>query len=222
MAGSSKGTALVIGVGPGLGAALCRALGSAGYTVAAMGRSLKPTAPQAAGAHVFAADASDPGAVGRAVVAIESKLGALDVLVYNASGLEIAPPAALSPEKFEAVWRVSCLGAFVAARAVLPLMEARGHGSALFTGATASLRGGANFAAFASAKFALRGLVQSLARTYGPKGVHVAHAIIDGQIGTGDDRLHPDDIARAYLNVIDQPRSSWTQEFDLRPFSERY
>jgi NADP-dependent 3-hydroxy acid dehydrogenase YdfG len=128
----------------------------------------------------------------------------------------------VTPEAFEGVWRTTCLGAMTATKACLPRMGARGRGSAVFTGATASLRGGANFAAFASAKFALRGLVQSLSRTYWPKGVHVAHTILDGVIGEGPDQLRPDDIASAYAGLIAQPRSAWTQELDLRPNAERF
>lgn len=213
-------SALVVGVGPGLGAALCRALAQAGYAVAAVSRT--PGAAVTPGARAFAADAADESAMGACVAAVERELGPVEALVYNAASFHMGALEETSAERFEAVWRASCLGAFVTARAALPAMASRGRGAAIFTGATASLRGGAAFAAFASAKFAMRGLVQSLARAYWPKGVHVAHAVIDGAIGGRDGALDPDAIAAAYMGVLTQPRSAWTQEFDLRPHAEKF
>jgi NAD(P)-dependent dehydrogenase (short-subunit alcohol dehydrogenase family) len=225
----SKGAALVIGVGPGLGTALCRRLSREGFVVAGLGRSLdaqgslaQALARDAPGFRAYAADATRADAMAAVVDNVERSSGPLEVLVYNAAAFHMGPFEELTPEAFEAVWRTVCLGAMTAAKASLPRMAARGRGAAVFTGATASLRGGASFAAFASAKFALRGLVQSLSRAYWPKGVHVAHTILDGIIGDGPDQLHPDDIASAYAGLIAQARSAWTQELDLRPQTERF
>src|SRR5262249_32881640 len=132
----------------------------------------------------------------------------------------------------ERAWRVACFAAMVAARAVLPAMLARGRGTIILTGATASTRGAAKFAAFASAKFALRGLAQSLARELGPKGVHVAHVMLDGLIdepqstrrfgSSSSLRMDPAALAAAYLAIVRQPVSAWTHELDLRPSSESF
>jgi NAD(P)-dependent dehydrogenase (short-subunit alcohol dehydrogenase family) len=225
----SKGAALVIGVGPGLGAAVCRRLAREGFMVSGVGRSLGPGQPlarklahEAPGFQAWAADATRADAISAVVEDIERTHGPLEALVYNAAGFHMGDFEELTPEAFEAVWRATCLGAMTAAKACLPRMAARGRGAAVFTGATASLRGGASFPAFASAKFALRGLVQSLSRAYWPKGVHVAHTILDGVIGEGPGQLKPDDIAAAYAALIAQPRSAWTQELDLRPHGERF
>jgi NAD(P)-dependent dehydrogenase (short-subunit alcohol dehydrogenase family) len=203
-------------------------LAAEGYDIFAIGRSLTEESPlatvlrkDAPGFRAYAVDAADPGAVSAAVADIDRQ-SPLSAVVYNASAFQMASFEEIEPAQFEAVWRASCLGAMVVARACLPRMAARGAGAALFTGATASLRGGAKFAAFASAKFALRGLVQSLAREYGPRGVHVAHFVIDGLIGEGEGKLAPDEIAAAYLAVLRQPRSAWMQEADLRPYTERF
>jgi len=153
------------------------------------------------------------------------------VLVHNAAGFVMKPFAETTLAEFENAWRAANLSAFVVSQTVLPHMVARGTGTLIFSGATAALRGGAKFAAFASAKFAQRGLAQSLAREYGPQGIHVAHVVIDGMIdaattdrlaGTGSQRMDPVAIARAYLYLADQHPSAWTHELDLRPSSERF
>src|SRR5262249_18109312 len=156
----------------------------------------------------------------------------VDVLIHNAQTLMIKPFTDISADDFEQVWRTCCLGAMVSARAVIPHMVAREAGTVVFTGATAGLRGGAKFSAFASAKFALRGLAQALAREFGPKGVHVAHVVIDGLIDAPrtDERFGPasggrmdaKSVAQAYLALATQPSSAWTQEMDLRPFAEKF
>lgn len=219
---TDRRTALVVGVGPGLGAALCRALMDDGYAVAAVSRTLDGAAAHAQGLRVIHADAADSAAMAQAVAMVEEEMGPIDVLIYNAARFHMGPLEETTPERFEAVWRTICFGAYVSAHAVLPRMAARGHGTALFTGATASLRGGAAFSAFASAKFALRGLVQSLSRAYWPKGVHVAHAVIDGIIADREGALRPRDIAASYMALVHQPRSAWTQELDLRPHGETF
>jgi len=225
----SRGAALVVGVGPGLGASLCRALAVERFAVVGASRSLSADSKLAqavsdaiAGFEARAVDAADAARVAAMIDGIERMHGPLRVLIYNASAFQMGSFEDLAPEAFEATWRVTCLGAMIVGQAALPRMAAQGGGVAIFTGATASMRGGAAFAAFASAKFALRGLVQSLSREYWPKGVHVAHTIIDGIIADREGALHPDDIAAAYVGLINQPRSAWTQELDLRPNLEKF
>lgn len=233
------GVAMISGVGPGLGAALARRFAEAGYKVSGLARSEKTGRPlqesmEAAGRayrHV-ACDVTDPAAVASAVHRIVMLDGPVRVMVHNAAGFQMAPFAESTPEAFEQLWRVNCLGGMVLAQAVLPHMLEAGGGAILFTGATAALRGGARFAAFASSKFAQRGLAQSLAREYGPQGIHVAHVVVDGVIrserareamGLDDaDCLDPDAIAEAYLQLVGQHPSAWTHEIDLRPFKERF
>jgi NAD(P)-dependent dehydrogenase (short-subunit alcohol dehydrogenase family) len=155
------------------------------------------------------------------------------VLVYNAGRIDLASLSETTPETFETSFRVNALGAFLAARAAAPGMVARGRGSMVFIGATSSRRGGARTHAFASSKHALRGLSQSLAKELGPRGVHVAHVVIDGRIwGPRTVERFPDatreacidaaDVARAVRFLVDQPRSAWTFELDVRPYGERW
>ena len=168
------------------------------------------------------------------VVADRGEVGAV---LYNAGNNAIIPFEQLDVETLEAFWRVGCLGAFLAAKRAIPLLKEQGEGSLFFTGASGSLRGRENFAHFASMKAGLRMLAQSLAREFGPAGIHVAHFIIDGvvdgemvrskygdyldQLGE-DGGLSPDAIAEAYWHVHTQHRSAWTHEMDLRPFKERW
>ena len=227
----SGSTAVITGYGPGLGMVLAERLQERGCRVAALSRSGNDTGVGDDGI-ALSCDMADPDAVATAFATIRQKLGDPDILIHNAARLMIADFAETSPEDFETVWRVVCLGAMTASSEVLPAMSRNGTGTILFTGATASVKGGARFSAFASAKFALRGLAQSLARAYGPKGVHVAHTIIDGVIwgdraekSFGMDRtdcMEPEPIGKAYLSLIDQPRSAWTHEIDLRPFGEAF
>ena len=154
------------------------------------------------------------------------------MLVHNASVLLIRPFEKTTAIEFEHIWRVTCLGAMLSAQAVIPQMAARGKGTIIFAGATASIRGSANFSAFSSAKFALRGLAQSLAREFGPRGVHVAHLVLDGLIdeeqtdqrfgASPTGRMSPQAVAQACLDLATQHPSAWTHEMDLRPFSERF
>jgi NAD(P)-dependent dehydrogenase (short-subunit alcohol dehydrogenase family) len=146
--------------------------------------------------------------------------------------LTIGPFEATTEAEFEQAWRVACLGAMVSVRSVIAHMATRKHGIIILTGATAGVRGGANFSAFASAKFALRGLAQSLAREFGPKGVHVAHVVLDGLIDepqterrfgpAPSGRMDAKSVAQAYLDLARQTPSAWTHEIDLRPFTERF
>lgn len=232
------GTAIVAGVGAGLGAALVRALLARGHAVAGIARREESFAGLADALSAegqpfkgITADVSDPLAVERACDEARNVFGPVGVYVHNASAFLMRPFLETEIEHVERLWRISCLGAAAGAHQVLPDMVAAGSGALLFTGATASLRGSASFAGFASAKFALRGLAQSLAREFGPKGVHVAHFVIDGIIRgpmserTGKDQamtLDPVDIAAAYMSVLDQPPTAWTFEMDLRPAGEPF
>ena len=232
---STKGVALVSGAGAGLGAALCGKLLEAGYAVAGMARSESfagPALPASSGFRYYACDIANAGAVGRTIAQIRDAQGEISVFIHNAGQLLIKPFHETSPEEFEGIWRVNCLGAMIGARAVVPGMLKAGSGAILLTGATASIRGGAPFSAFASSKFALRGLAQSLARAYGKEGIHVAHIVIDGMIWGAQARdrfgaaretcLDPEAIADAYIGLIGQDRSCWSQEIDLRPSAEAF
>jgi NAD(P)-dependent dehydrogenase (short-subunit alcohol dehydrogenase family) len=227
---------LVTGIAEGIGAGIAATFAQAGYDVVGLARSDK--AAGAIGSLVAAAggtyvhrcgDLTRPADVA-AVLAPD--LGRIRVMVHNAHMLLIKPFDQLVEAEFEQVWRVTCLGAMTVARLVLPPMIAAGAGAIILTGATAGVRGNANFAAFASAKFALRGLAQSLAREYGPSGIHVAHVVLDGLIDEPQTerrfgsspaaRMDADAVARTYLGLAGQERSCWTHELDLRPFSERF
>jgi NAD(P)-dependent dehydrogenase (short-subunit alcohol dehydrogenase family) len=232
--------AAVFGVGPGLGAAVARRFAREGYTVAllargeAASREVRADIQKEGGrAEVFTADAGDAGSVSAAFARIRAELGAPEVLVYNAGAFHMASVLDLDPATFESAWRINCFGGFLCAREVLPAMLERGRGTVLFSGATASLRGGARFAGLAVGKFGLRALAQSLAREVGPRGIHVAHVVIDGVIdtprmrGMAPDRdtatmLSPEDLAETYWQLHRQAPSVWTQELDVRPASEKF
>lgn len=235
----ARPVAVVAGIGPGLGAALARRLSAEGYAVAGLarqsefGRQLAAELSANAGSLTpFACDVSDAEQVRRSFADIRRQLGRPAVLIYNAGAFARAALADTSVEEFERLWSVNCRGAFLCAREVVPDMLAGGGGSILFTGATAAVKPGANFSAFGSSKFALRGLAQGMARELGPQGIHVAHVIIDGVIWTPRTRemagvtaantLQPDAIAETYLQLIRQHRSAWTLELDLRPDAEPF
>jgi len=227
---------VVTGVGPGTGVALARRFATGGYAVAMLARSadaLAKFARETPGTHAFAADVGDPASVAAAVARVRSELGAPTVLVHNAGNAVFGSVLDVTEADFEAAWRVNALGLFLTTRAVLPDMLEAGRGTILVTGATAAWRGGAAFAAFASAKAAQRMLAQSMARSLGPKGVHVAYVVIDGVIDMPTTRgffkdqpdsffLRPDAIADTFFHVAGQDRSAWTFEVDLRPFAERW
>jgi NAD(P)-dependent dehydrogenase (short-subunit alcohol dehydrogenase family) len=179
------------------------------------------------------ADATDPASVAAAFDEARNNLGAPEVFVYNAGAFQMGGILDLSPEKFDECFKANCAGAFYAAQQVLPAMVEAGRGTVLLTGATAALRGGARFSALAVGKFGLRALAQSMAREFGPQGVHVAHVIVDGQIDTprvrdmSPDReahtmLSPDAIAETYWQLHSQDRTAWTLELDLRPAVESF
>jgi NAD(P)-dependent dehydrogenase (short-subunit alcohol dehydrogenase family) len=233
-------TAVVIGAGPGLGAAVARRFAREGFAVAVVARQEQTLAPiveqiTAAGgrARAFAADTTKAAAVTALFAAVRAAFGAPDVLVYNASAFQMGGVMELSPEDFERCWQVGCLGAFLCAREVLPAMIERRSGTVLFTGATAALRGSARFSALAVGKFGLRALAQSMARELHPQGIHVAHIVIDGQIASDRARkmspgrdeatmLAPDAIADTYWHLHRQPATTWTHELELRPATEKF
>ena len=225
---SDKQVAVVVGAGPGLGFAAAKRFAEAGMTAVLVARDagrLKDLAAQIDGAGAYPCDATDEAAVEKMFDDIESKHGPVEVLVYNpGGGFGRTPVVEQTAERFRAVWEFTAFGGFLNCRAAAKRMQKRGHGTLLITGATASLRGGKGFAAFASGKFALRALAQSMARELGPEGIHVAHINIDGLIGESDDgsKLAPDDIAETYYGLHKQAKSNWTQELDIRPWSENF
>lgn len=218
--------ALVAGAGHGLGETLMQRFSREGYHVVGLARAARKTAD---GLHVLAVDLTDPEAVTSAIAPLIKTHGAPKIVVHNPAKLVIKPFADTAVEDFEKTWRSMVLSAAILAQNTIPAMAHGGGGTFIVSGATASMRGSAKFAAFASAKFALRGLTQSLAREYQPAGVHITHVILDGIIDTDASRaLHdmdpqfmmkPDDIAQVYWDIVQQPPSTWTQELDLRPQS---
>jgi NAD(P)-dependent dehydrogenase (short-subunit alcohol dehydrogenase family) len=233
-------TAAILGVGPGLGAAVACRFAGEGFAVALMARREGSVAGvreeiEGAGGTALAvsADATDLASVASAFDEVRNGLGDPEVFVYNAGAFQMGGILDLSPEKFDGCFKANCAGAFYAAQQVLPAMVEAGRGTVLLTGATASLRGGARFSALAVGKFGLRALAQSMAREFGPQGVHVAHVVIDGQIDTPRVRemspgredhtmLSPDAIAEAYWQLHSQDRTAWTLELDLRPAVESF
>lgn len=220
--------ALIIGAGPGLGASLGKKFSKAGMTVVLVSRKeelLKKIAVKIDGAIAIAADARCEVEVESLVETVEAKIGTISILVYNpGSGFNNTSVLKQTSEQFRNVWESTAYGGFLASRAVSKFMKIRGQGTIIFTGATASVRGGAGFSAFASGKFALRALAQSLARELGPSGIHVAHIILDGGIGVtdGGNKMDPDEIAETYYSIFIQRRSTWCHEVDLRPWVEKW
>jgi NAD(P)-dependent dehydrogenase (short-subunit alcohol dehydrogenase family) len=237
-------TALVVGAGDATGGAIARRFAREGLAACVARRNGDKLAPlvkeiEAAGgsAHAFACDARREDQVVSTVEAIERDIGPLDVVVFNVGGNVRFPITETSERVYRKVWEMGAYAGFLTGRAAADAMLPRGRGSILFTGATASLRGGVGFAAFAGAKFALRALAQSMARELGPKGIHVAHVVIDGLIDTDFIREHfpdryrlkdqggildPEHIAEAYWQLHAQPRDTWTHELDLRPWIESF
>lgn len=231
--------AVVVGVGPGLGAALARRFAT-GYTVAVLARkedylaTLVKDIEQVGGrALAVPTDVSQEGHITAAFATIREKLGEPEVLLYNAAMRPVGRLMETKPSTFENTWRVSVLGAFLCAQQVVPAMQKRGSGVILFTGATAGVKPFPTSAAFGPAKFALRGLAQVLARDLGPQGIHVGYINIDGPIDMPtirqrfpnldeEDLLKPSAIADTYWHLAHQDRSSWTQELDVRPFKEKF
>lgn len=226
-------TALIVGAGPGLGLSLGKTFSRAGMRVAFASRSpdrLRTSASKL-GAKTFPCDVADRGSVAALFDRVDQAVGTPDVVVFNPSPRVQGPLVALDPDDVHHTLSVTAFGAFMVAQQAARRMLASGQGAILFTGASASVKGYPNSAPFAMGKFALRGLAQSAARELAPKGIHVAHFVIDGLIGPSnedavspaDDRmLDPDAIAATYLHVLLQPRSAWTWEVELRPWTETF
>jgi NAD(P)-dependent dehydrogenase (short-subunit alcohol dehydrogenase family) len=227
---------VIVGAGPGNGAAFARQFSRAGYRVALLARGqegLETLTAEIAGTRAYGYDAANPHDAERIFARIREDLGPPQTLIYNASTREFGDIDSTTPEAFERAWRVNTFGCLLAAQHVIPDMRAAGIGSIVVIGATASLKGAAGFVAFASAKAAQRSLAQSLARQLGPEGIHVAYVIIDAIVDMPAARAmmpnapdsffaRPDDIAESVFFLARQPRSAWTFELDLRPFGERW
>jgi NAD(P)-dependent dehydrogenase (short-subunit alcohol dehydrogenase family) len=226
-------TALIVGAGTGISASVARGLAAAGLKVGLAARNTDKLAPLAAetGAERFAVDASDPAAVAHLFEEAEARLGSPDVVLYNASARAHGPVAEIDPEAVRKALEISAFGAFLTIQQAARRMVPKGRGAILLTGASASVKGYPLSSAFAMGKFALRGLAQSTARELGPKGIHVAHFVIDGGVRSArrpdptdrpDSTLDPDAIAQTYLEVLRQPRSAWSLEVEMRPWVETF
>jgi short-subunit dehydrogenase len=225
--------ALIVGVGAGLSASLARAFTNASLKVALAARSTERLAALATetGAKTYACDATKGAEVDKLFSDLDAASATPDVVVYNASYRTRGPVIDLDAAEVEKSIQVSAFGGFLVAQAAAKRMLPRGQGAILFTGASASVKGYAQSAPFAMGKFALRGLAQSLARELSPKGIHVAHFVIDGGIRSArriespdqpDSMLDPDAIAQSYLHVLNQSRNAWTSEIELRPWVEKF
>jgi len=215
--------ALIVGAGSGFSASLARLLAGEGLSVAVAARNpekLEGLVRQTRG-QALRCDATDRAQVEAAFDALK---GVPDLVVYNASYRTRGPLIGLDPREVEKTLAVSAYAGFLVAQAAAKRMLPRGSGAIFFTGASASVKGYAESAPFAMGKFALRGLAQSMARELQPKGIHIAHFVIDGGIGkdANNAKLDPDEIARSYLHVYRQQRSAWTWEIELRPWVERF
>lgn len=232
-----KPVCVVIGVGPGNGAAIARRFAAEGYGVALVARSpeliQEITRELGPPAKAYACDAADPASLTTTLKLIQNDLGDVDVLVYNAGSGVWGTVEEISTEGFEASWRVNALGALVAAQQVIPAMRRRGQGNIVYIGATASRRGGPKSAAFSSAKGAQRLLAESMARHLWPAGVHVTSVVIDGVVDLPRTRermpdkpdeffVKPEDVALTVFSIVKQPRSAWSFEVEARPFGEKW
>jgi len=240
----SKAVAVVAGVGEGLGSAVARRFAAGGYTAVMWARSedkvkgyaelIRAKGGEAAGMKV---DVRVEQEVADAFLRIEREHGPVDVAVFNAGAQHRKPLLEITADQFEKVWRLGCLGGFVFGREAIRHMLPRKRGTVLYTGATSALRGGANFAAFAATKFGLRAVAQSMAREFGPQGIHVATVIVDGAIDMPaihqrfgdrikdlppDGLLNTDAIAETYFQLHQQQRSAWSLEVDVRPYCEKF
>lgn len=233
-------TAVIAGVGPGLGAAIARKFANEGCHLALLSRSSPyiinlSNRLEEKGISVLPipTDITDSTQVEASFDQIREELGAPEILVNHAGNAAWGNLSELTPDAFENAWRVCTLGAFLCVKQVVPDMLKKGNGTILFSGATSAVRGRAGAIAFSSAKYAMRGLASSLAREVGPQGIHVAHIIIDGVINTpnlreqyqfeeGEPLLEPDAIADTYWALIQQEKSAWSFEVDVRPHNEEF
>jgi NAD(P)-dependent dehydrogenase (short-subunit alcohol dehydrogenase family) len=241
---SERRAVLVVGAGDATGSAIARRFAREGYICCVTRRSADKLAPlverivaEGGQAHGYASDARQEDEVAELFAKIESEVAPLEVVVFNIGANVRFEVVDTSERVYRKVWEMGALAGFLVGREAARAMKPRGRGTLIFTGATASLRGGAGFAAFAGAKHALRALAQSLARELGPAGIHVAHVVIDGAIDTEfiaqnfpqryalkaeGGILEPDAIAESYWQLHRQPRTAWTHELDLRPWTEKW
>jgi NAD(P)-dependent dehydrogenase (short-subunit alcohol dehydrogenase family) len=235
---------LLIGAGDATGGAIARRFARDGYVACVTRRHADKLGPLVAAiekeggqVRAFGSDARKEEEMVALVDTIEREVGAIEVAVYNIGANVRFPIRETTARVFFKVWEMACFGGFLMGREVAKRMAPRSRGTILFTGATASVRGGSGYAAFASGKHALRALAQSMARELGPRGIHVAHVVIDGAIDTEfirdnfperyalkdqDGILNPEHIAENYWMLHMQPRDAWTHELDLRPWSEKF
>jgi NAD(P)-dependent dehydrogenase (short-subunit alcohol dehydrogenase family) len=222
-------TAMVVGSGRGISASFARLMAANGHRLVLASRSAARDTPDLPDAVRVACDASDAAAVEELFGRIDSDLPPLSVVLYNPSYRARGPLVDLDPDDVQRALQVTAFGAFLVARQAARRMVPLGQGCILFTGASASVKGYAQSAPFAMGKFALRGLAQSMARELAPQNIHVAHVIIDGAVrGSGhaatatDSQLDPDAIARSMWHLVQQPRTAWSWEIELRPWVERF
>ena len=234
--GPAKPVCVVVGVGPGNGAAFARRFTAEGFAVALMARKtqlIQELASSLAGARAYACDVADAASVQRAFAAVRRDLGEVDVLVYNAGSGVWGTVEEVSAADFETSWRVNTLGALLASKEVIPAMMAAKHGAIVFIGATASRRGNVKTAAFAPAKAAQRSLAESMARYLWPSRIHVAVVIVDGAVDLAATRarmpgkpdtffIKPDDVAETVFVLTQQKPSAWSFEVEARPFGETW
>ena len=233
MAYDKFNSALIVGAGSGLSAALARVLATEGIKIALAARSTGDLSDLAkeTGAQTFACDASKRADVEKLYADLDAGFGAPEIVIYNPSYRARGPVAELDPAEVEKALMVSAFGGFLVAQQAVKRMLPKKHGCIVFTGASASVKGYAHSAPFAMGKFALRGLAQSMARELHPQGIHVAHVVIDGGIkserrqeppGKTASLLDPNSIAATYLHLIHQPHSAWSWEIEVRPWVEQF
>jgi NAD(P)-dependent dehydrogenase (short-subunit alcohol dehydrogenase family) len=222
-------SALIVGAGRGVSGSFARVLVQHGYRVVLASRSAGARAPDLADTVRIACDASEPQDVARLFDRIDAELPPPAVVLYNPSFRSRGPLVTLDPEEVRRSLQVTAFGAFLVAQQAVRRMLAHGSGTLLFTGASASVKGYAQSAPFAMGKFALRGLVQSIARELAPQNIHVAHVIIDGAVrgsgyeeATPDSQLDPDAIGQTMWQLVQQPRTAWSWEIELRPWVEKF
>lgn len=233
---SVKPVCVVVGVGPGNGASFARKFATAGYQLALLARTTDftlPLAQQLDDARAYACDVTDAVSIEQAFANIQTELGAIDTVIYNAGSGVWKNVEDVTQEEFEQSWRINALGAFLVAKQVIPAMKKNQRGNIIFIGATASRRGGVQTAAFAPAKAAQKSLAESMARHLGPAGIHVAVVIVDAIVDTpairkmlpdkpDDFFLQPDALAEVVVDLVRQQPSAWTFEMEVRPFGERW
>lgn len=236
MANPNQRVCVVVGVGPGNGAAFARRFSTEGFQVALLARSTEFTQQLAAelpGARAYACDVADAASVEHTFATIQRELGAPEVMVYNAGSGVWGSIEEVSAEAFESAWRVNALGALLASQQVIPAMKAAGRGAIVFIGATASRRGMPRTTAFAPAKAAQKSLAEAMARHLWKSGIHVALVVIDGVVDLPRTRalmkdkpdsffVKPDDVATLVFRLVEQPRSAWSFEVEARPFAETW